>query len=57
LKGIAGGDESTLVLGEGPTVASSAYLTRPTPSKPDDRGGNAATPRQDVENEVSLIYL
>jgi hypothetical protein len=57
LKGVAGGDESTLVLGEGPTVASSAYLTRPTAGREDDRGGNAPKPLQDVEDEVSLICL
>jgi hypothetical protein len=56
-KGLAGGDESTLVLGEGPTVASSAYSTRVTATSLGDTGGNALKPRQDMEDEVSLICL
>jgi len=55
LKGVAGGDEYTLVLGEGPTVASSAYLTRVTAASLGDRGGSSPTPRQDYEVEVSLV--
>jgi hypothetical protein len=57
LKDGTGGDESTLVLGEGPTVASSAYLTRPTAVAPDDRASNNQDLRQDVEYEVSPICL
>jgi hypothetical protein len=57
LKSVAGGDESTLVLGEGPSVASSAYLTRVTAASLGDTGGNALKPCQDVDDEVSLICL
>lgn len=56
-EGGTGGDESTLVLGEGPTVASSAYLRRPTAGMEDDKGSNAPKPLQEVEDEVSLICL
>jgi hypothetical protein len=57
LKGVAGGDESTLVLCEGPTVAPSAYLTRPTAGALGDRGGSTQDLRQDVEYKVSPICL
>ena len=41
----------------GPTVASSAYLTRITAASLGDVAGDALKARSDMEDEVSLIYL
>jgi len=57
LKGAVGGEESALVDRDGPTVASSAYLTRVTAGLLGDPGGSAPEPAQDVGHEVSLICL
>jgi hypothetical protein len=56
MKDVGGREESTLILGDGPTVASPAYLTRVTAASLGDTDGDALKPRQDVGNEVSLIY-
>jgi hypothetical protein len=53
LKGVVGREESALVSGEGPRVASSAYLTRIRGGSLDDTDGGALKPYQDVENNVS----
>ena len=56
LKGATGGEASALVDRDGPTVASSAYLTRAAAGSLGNMGGNDLKSRQDVENEVSLVY-
>jgi len=39
----------------GPTVASSAYLTRVTAGPLGDKGGAGVRPRQEMEDEVSPL--
>ena len=41
----------------GPTVASSAYLTRVTAGPLGDKGGAALRPRNEMEDEVSFFCL
>jgi hypothetical protein len=57
LKDIVGRKESALVPGDGPTVASSTYLTRITASPLGDMGRIVLKPHQDAEDNVSSIYL
>ena len=49
------GEESVLVDRDGPTVASSAYLTRVTAGSLGDPRGSGLKPGEDVGHEVSLI--
>ena len=56
LKGATGGEASALVDRDGPTVASSAYLTRVAAGSLGNTGGNDLKSRQDVGNEVSLVH-
>ena len=53
----AGPEESSLGDRVGPTVASSAYLTRVPAGSLDDKGGLALHSRKDVEDKVSHICL